>query len=170
MPFPGYAIGGVSVGEPEETMYKAVEASIPHLPEDKPRYVMGMGVMSQMLECVARGVDMFDCVIPTRIARHGTAITRRGNVAVKAAKWTFDKSPVEEGCDCYCCRNFTRSYVRHLLSCDEILGLRLLTIHNVFALNRFMAEMRAAIADGTFCEFKEQVKKETTKNECPDAV
>ena len=163
--FDGYAIGGVSVGEPEEFMYKAVDASVPYLPEDKPRYVMGLGVMHQMAECVARGIDMFDCVIPTRIARHGTAITRHGNVAIKAAKWAFDQGPVEEGCECYCCRNFTRSYVRHLLACDEILGLRLLTIHNVWALNRFMKEMRAAIEDGTFSDWKEQVRKDTTKNE-----
>ena len=160
--FDGYAIGGVSVGEPEQYMYQAVDASVPYLPEDKPRYVMGLGVMHQMAECVARGVDMFDCVIPTRIARHGTAITRKGNIAIKAAKWIFDQGPVEEGCDCYCCRNFTRSYVRHLLNAGEMLGLRLLTIHNVYALNRFMEDMRAAIADGTFAEWKEQVRKDTT--------
>ena len=163
--FDGYAVGGVSVGEPEAEMYRAVEASVPFLPKDMPRYVMGLGVMRQMAECVARGVDMFDCVIPTRVARHGTAITRHGNVAIKAAKWTFDQGPVEEGCECYCCRNFTRSYVRHLLNCGEILGLRLLTIHNVFALNRFMREMRAALADGSFSEWKEQVRKDTTGNE-----
>ena len=168
--FDGYAVGGVSVGEPEEAMYKAVEASVPFLPDDRPRYVMGLGVMHQMAECVARGVDMFDCVIPTRIARHGTAITRRGNVAIKAAKWAFDQDPVEEGCECYCCRNFSRSYVRHLINCGEILGLRLLTIHNVWALNRFMAEMRAAIADGTFFEWKEKTRKETTENEHGDAL
>ena len=160
--FDGYAIGGVSVGEPEECMYQAVEASVPYLPKDAPRYVMGLGVMHQMAECVARGVDMFDCVIPTRIARHGTAITRRGNVAIKAAKWIRDQGPVEEGCGCYCGRNFSRSYVRHLIACDEILGLRLLTIHNVWALNRFMEEMRAAIADGSFSEWKEQIRKDTT--------
>ena len=159
--FDGYAIGGVSVGEPEEEMYRAVDASVPYLPEDRPRYVMGLGVMHQMAECVARGVDMFDCVIPTRVARHGTAITRKGNVAVKAAKWAFDQGPVEEGCGCYCCRNFTRSYVRHLLNAGELLGLRLLTIHNVFALNRFMKEMRAAIAGGVFAEWKEKARKET---------
>ena len=154
--FDGYAIGGVSVGEPEEAMYKAVEASEPFLPEDAPRYVMGLGVMRQLAECVARGVDMFDCVIPTRVARHGTAITRRGNVAIKAAKWAFDQGPVEEGCDCYCCRNFTRSYVRHLIAANEITGLRLLTIHNVFALNRFMEDMRGAIASGVFSEWKRE--------------
>ena len=165
MGFDGYAVGGVSVGEPEERMYQAVDASVPYLPTDRPRYVMGLGVMRQMAECVARGVDMFDCVIPPRIARHGTAITRRGNVAVKAARWAFDQGPVEEGCECYCCRNFTRSYVRHLFACGEILGLRLLTIHNVWALNRFMKEMRAAIGGGTFSEWKEQTRKETEENE-----
>lgn len=160
--FDGYAIGGVSVGEPEECMYRAVEASVPYLPEDKPRYVMGLGVMHQMAECVARGVDMFDCVLPTRIARHGTAITSKGNVAIKAAKWEKDFGPVEEGCECYCCRNFSRAYVRHLLHNGEILGLRLLTIHNVHFLNRFMADMRAHIAAGDFFEWKEQVRKDTT--------
>ena len=155
--FPGYAIGGVSVGEPEETMYAAVEASVPYLPEDKPRYVMGLGVMHQIVECVARGIDMFDCVLPTRIARHGTAITRRGNVAIKAAKWAKDLGPVEEGCSCYCCRNFSRSYVRHLLAAGEILGVRLLTIHNVHRLLRFMEEMRAAIREDRFAEWKAEV-------------
>ncbi len=133
-----------------------IEASVPYLPKDKPRYVMGLGVMHQMAECVARGIDMFDCVIPTRIARHGTAITRTGNIAIKAAKWIYDQGPVEEGCSCYCCQNFSRSYIRHLLACHEILGLRLLTIHNVFALNRFMAEMRAALANDTFTEWKDE--------------
>ena len=166
MDFPGYAIGGVSVGEPEETMYQAVDASVPYLPESKPRYVMGLGVMTQMAECVERGVDMFDCVLPTRIARHGTAVTRRGNVAIKAAKWEMDLGPVEEGCNCYCCRNFTRSYVCHLLHAGEILGVRLLTIHNVHRLCSFMREMRGAIAAGRFAEWKDdlhnQQRKETT--------
>ena len=163
MDFPGYAIGGVSVGEPEEAMYKAVEASVPFLPEAKPRYVMGLGVMTQMAECVARGVDMFDCVLPTRIARHGTAVTRRGNVAIKAAKWERDLDPVEDGCNCYCCRNFTRSYVRHLLHAGEILGVRLLTIHNVHALCSFMREMRGAIAAGRFAEWKDDLHKQQQK-------
>ena len=157
LPFDGFAVGGVSVGEPEETMYAAVEASVPFLPEDKPRYVMGLGVLSQMTECVARGIDMFDCVIPTRVARHGTAITRHGNVAIKAAKWARDPGPVEEGCDCYCCQNFSRAYVRHLLHAGEILGVRLLTIHNVHRLCAFMREMREAIAAGTFSEFRRSV-------------
>ena len=165
MDFPGYAIGGVSVGEPEEAMYQAVEASVPYLPEEKPRYVMGLGVMTQMAECVARGVDMFDCVLPTRIARHGTALTRHGNVAIKAAKWERDLGPVEEGCDCYCCRNFTRSYVRHLLHAGEILGVRLLTIHNVHRLLEFMRELRVSIADGTFAAFREQLHKDQQQKE-----
>ena len=142
-------------------MYRAVEASVPYLPEDRPRYVMGLGVMHQMAECVARGVDMFDCVLPTRIARHGTAITRHGNVAIKAAKWAKDLGPVEEGCECYCCRNFSRSYVRHLLAAGEILGVRLLTIHNVHRLLRFMEEMRASIRDGRFDEWRAAVRAET---------
>lgn len=152
--FDGYAVGGVSVGEPERYMYQAVDASVPFLPKDKPRYVMGLGVMRQMVECVARGIDMFDCVIPTRIARHGTAITRKGNIAIKAAKWAFDQGPVEEGCPCYCCQNFSRSYIRHLFACGEILALRLLTIHNVWALNSFMADMRKAIAEDRFAQFR----------------
>ena len=145
-------------------MYAAVEASIPFLPEDKPRYVMGLGVLSQMTECVARGVDMFDCVIPTRVARHGTAITRRGNVAIKAAKWERDHGPVEEGCNCYCCRNFTRAYVRHLLHAGEILGVRLLTIHNVNRLCEFMREMRESIATGTFDQFRHSLAPPTTND------
>lgn len=168
MGFDGYAVGGVSVGEPEEEMYRAVEASVPSLPEDKPRYVMGLGVPHQLAECVARGIDMFDCVIPTRVARHGTAMTKAGNVAIKAAKWAFDQGPVEEGCGCYCCRNFTRSYIRHLLNCGEILGLRLLTIHNLHFLNGFMREMRAAIADGTFAEWKNGISP-ASGNMSPDA-
>jgi queuine tRNA-ribosyltransferase len=165
--FPGYAIGGVSVGEPEEVMYQAVEASVPFLPDAKPRYVMGLGVMTQMLECVARGVDMFDCVIPTRIARHGTALTRRGNIAIKAAKWAHDPAPVEEGCSCYCCQHFSRRYVRHLLHAGEILGVRLLTIHNIHRLTEFMREMRQAILDGSFADFRlnfhhnQQIKEST---------
>ena len=164
LPFDGFAVGGVSVGEPEETMYAAVEASVPFLPEDKPRYVMGLGVLSQMAECVARGIDMFDCVIPTRVARHGTAITRRGNVAIKAAKWARDPGPVEEGCDCYCCQNFSRAYVRHLLHAGEILGVRLLTIHNVHRLCAFMREMREAIAAGTFSEFRHSLAPSTPRS------
>lgn len=152
MDFPGYAIGGVSVGEPEGEMYRAVEASVPFLPDGKPRYVMGLGVIHQIAECVARGVDMFDCVLPTRIARHGTAVTRNGNLSVKAASRAREFGPVEDGCDCYCCRNFSRAYVRHLLSADEILGVRLLTIHNIHCLLNVMRDMRESISNGTFAD------------------
>ncbi|MDY5596236.1 MAG: tRNA guanosine(34) transglycosylase Tgt [Kiritimatiellia bacterium] len=152
MDFPGYAIGGVSVGEPEEEMYRAVEASVPFLPDGKPRYVMGLGVIHQIAQCVARGVDMFDRVLPTRIARHGTAVTRNGNLSVKAASRSMEFGPVEDGCDCYCCRNFSRAYIRHLLSADEILGVRLLTIHNIHCLLSVMRDMRESISDGTFAD------------------
>ena len=165
MDFPGYAIGGVSVGEPENVMYEAVEASTPFLPETKPRYVMGLGVLRQMAECVARGVDLFDCVLPTRIARHGTAVTRHGNVAIKAARWALDQGPVEEGCTCYCCRNFTRSYIRHLFNAGESLGGRLLTIHNVHRTLEFMREMRAAIAADSFPEWLSDFKSTENNNE-----
>ena len=163
MDFHGYAIGGVSVGEPPEMMYKAVEASEPGLPQGKPRYVMGLGEPEQILECVARGVDMFDCVAPTRIARHGTALTRKGKYALKGASYAADLRPVEEGCDCYCCRNFSRSYVRHLLNTGEILGMRLLSLHNTRFMLRFMEDMRKAIAGGYFTEWREQSHKELGK-------
>ena len=164
IPFDGYAVGGVSVGEPEQCMYQAVEASEPYLPEEKPRYVMGLGVMGQMAECVARGIDMFDCVLPTRIARHGTAVTRFGNYPVKAASWAKDPRPVEEGCECYCCRNFTRSYVRHLINVGEILGVRLLTIHNVHRLCSFMKEMREAIVAGESSDWKRRAVDDFKSN------
>lgn len=160
MEFDGYAIGGVSVGEPEAVMMQAIDACIDALPEEKPRYLMGVGLFPQFVEAVARGVDMFDCVIPTRIARNGTAMTRRGRYPVKAAVYREDFRPVDETCSCYCCRNFSRAYVRHLLNMNEILGHRLLTIHNVHCYLEFMKEMRAAIQDGTFQAFRESVHRE----------
>ncbi len=163
MPFDGYAIGGVSVGEPPELMYKAVEASEPGLPRDKPRYVMGLGEPEQILECVARGVDMFDCVSPTRIARHGTALTRHGQYAVKAAANACDQRPVEEGCDCLCCRGYSRAYVRHLIHTGEMLGMRLLSIHNIHFILHFMEDIRKAIAGGYFDEWREKTHKELGK-------
>jgi len=148
--FDGYAIGGVSVGEPEELMLQQVDWVTPHLPADKPRYAMGLGTPAQILEMVARGVDMFDCVMPTRVGRNGTAITRRGSVNVKAAAFKDDLGPVEEGCTCYTCRRFTKAYVRHLFNAEEILGLRLLTIHNLHSYLSLMRETRQRIADGSF--------------------
>ena len=154
MNFDGYAIGGVSVGEQEELIYKGVDFSIGSLPADKPRYLMGVGHLPQLVECVARGVDMFDCVAPTRIARNGAAFTRAGRYPVKAGAYKDDARPVEEGCGCYACRTFSRAYVRHLLNTDEILGVRLLTLHNLYRYMEFMKEIRKAIETDTFEAFR----------------
>ena len=156
MNFDGYAIGGVSVGEPEPEMLKAVELTEPFLPASRPRYAMGLGTPAQMVELIARGVDMFDCVLPTRVARNGTAVTRRGAFAVKAGACKADFRPIEEGCDCFACRNFTRAYLRHLLNVNEILGLRMLSVHNTHLYLKLMADARAAIAAGTFAEFRRE--------------
>jgi queuine tRNA-ribosyltransferase len=156
MDFDGYAIGGVSVGEPDELIIRGVEDTVDHLPQEKPRYLMGVGEMAQMVESVARGVDMFDCVMPTRQARNGTVSTRRGRYPVKAALYKEDTRPLEEGCTCYACRNFTRAYVRHLLNVGEILGLRLVTMHNLHCYLEFMREMRTAIEEGRFDGFRKE--------------
>ena len=153
MDFDGYAIGGVSVGEPEPEMLKAIEFTVPHLPADKARYAMGLGTPAQMLELVARGVDMFDCVLPTRVARNGTAYTRRGAIGIKGGRFKADFKPIEEGCDCFACRYFTRAYLRHLLNVNEILGLRMLSVHNSHLFLKIMADARAHLAAGTFAEF-----------------
>ncbi|NCC50122.1 MAG: tRNA guanosine(34) transglycosylase Tgt [Spartobacteria bacterium] len=155
--FDGYAIGGVSVGEPEDVLMKGVDDTAHHLPVDAPRYLMGVGFLPQVVEAVARGVDMFDCVMPTRFARNGTAFTRRGRYPVKAAVYKEDQRPLEEGCACYACRNFSRAYIRHLLNVNEILGVRLVTLHNLYRYGAFMKEMRQAIADGTFAAFRQDV-------------
>jgi len=153
MEFDGYAIGGVSVGEPEPEMMKAIELAEPFLPAGKARYAMGLGTPAQMVELIARGVDMFDCVLPTRVARNGTAYTRRGAIGLKGAAYKTDFGPLEEGCECFACRNFTRAYLRHLLRADEILGLRMLSVHNSHMYLKLMADVRAAIAAGTFAAF-----------------
>jgi queuine tRNA-ribosyltransferase len=154
--FDGYAIGGVSVGEPEPEMMRAVEMTEPFLPANQPRYAMGLGTPAQMVELVARGVDMFDCVLPTRVARNGTAFTRKGSLSIKAGACKADFRPIEEGCDCFACQRFSRAYLRHLLNVGEILGLRMLSVHNTRMYLRTMAEMRAAIAAGTFAEFRRE--------------
>jgi len=149
--FDGYAVGGLSVGEPEEDMFNCVEWTVPFLPESKPRYLMGVGMPNQIRECVARGIDMFDCVIPTRLARHGSAfVGDGGTIPVKAGRFADDFSPVDPECDCYCCRNFSRAYVRHLLNVGEILGIRLLTIHNLHYYLNMMREIRREIEEGSF--------------------
>jgi queuine tRNA-ribosyltransferase len=148
--FDGYAIGGVSVGEPENEMIEAVESSVPFLPEEKPRYAMGLGTPPQMLEMIARGVDMFDCVLPTRLARNGTAFTSGGTINLKNAEFTFDARPIEENCACPACREFTRGYIRHLVKAEEILGLRLITLHNLHFYIELMRQAREAIGRGEF--------------------
>ena len=154
MGWDGYAVGGVSVGEPEPEMMAAVEYAVPHLPEDRPRYAMGLGTPPQMVEMVARGIDMFDCVLPTRVARNGTAFTAAGTLNMKNACYTLDEGPIEEGCDCYACANFSRAYLRHLVKAEEILGLRLITLHNLHFYLGLMARVRAELEAGTFADFR----------------
>jgi len=157
MDFDGYSIGGVANdGESKEDMYKAIDFSIPYLPEDKVRYLMGVGEPIDILEGVERGVDIFDCVLPTRIARHGQAFTRTGKINLNNAKYKKDLLPIEEGCDCYCCKNYTRAYVRHLISVKEVLGGRLLSIHNIRFLTKLTEEIREAIKADRFSEYKEE--------------
>ncbi len=156
MKFDGYAIGGLSVGEPEAEIMKAVELTEPFLPTDQPRYAMGLGTPAQMVELVARGVDMFDCVLPTRVARNGTAFTRKGAVSVKAGFNKADFRPIEEGCQCFACRNFSRAYLRHLLNVEEILGLRMVSVHNSYMYLKLMSELRTHLAAGTFAEFRRE--------------
>jgi len=154
--FDGHAIGGVSVGEPEAEIFRAIELTEPFLPADRPRYAMGLGTPAQMVELVARGVDMFDCVLPTRVARNGTAFTRRGTFAIKGGAVKADLGPIEDGCDCFACRHFSRAYLRHLLNVNEILGLRMVSVHNSHMYLKLMADTRAHLADGTFAEFRRE--------------
>ena len=154
--FPGYGIGGLSVGEPKHLMYEMLEHTTPRLPTNKPRYLMGVGTADCLLEGVLRGVDMFDCVFPTRVARNGTTMTKHGRLVVKNAEFARDLRPIAEDCGCYACQNFSRAYIRHLLKTDEIFGLRLTTIHNLFYLLDFMRRMRQAIIDDRFLVFREE--------------
>ncbi|HTX21933.1 MAG TPA: tRNA guanosine(34) transglycosylase Tgt [Candidatus Aquilonibacter sp.] len=153
MNFDGYAIGGVSVGEPEPEMLKAIEITEPFLPANKARYAMGLGTPAQMLELIARGADMFDCVLPTRVARNGTAFTRRGAFGLKGGAYKADFRPIDETCDCFACKHFTRAYLRHLLNVNEILGLRMVSVHNSHLFLKIMADARTHLAAGTFAEF-----------------
>jgi queuine tRNA-ribosyltransferase len=156
MDFDGYAIGGVSVGEPEPEMMQAVEWSEPHLPANKPRYAMGLGTPPQLIELIARGVDMFDCVLPTRLARNGTAFTATGTLNLKNAEFTMQKGPIQENCGCPACHDFSRGYIRHLVKSEEILGLRLITLHNLHFYLDLMSRARRAIEDGSFAAFRAQ--------------
>lgn len=154
--FDGYAIGGVSVGEPEPEMFAAVEAAEPHLPREKARYAMGLGTPKQVIELIARGVDMMDCVLPTRLARNGTAFTHDGTLSLRNAPFARDERPIEADCSCYACRNFTRAYLRHLIKAEEILGLRLVTIHNLHFYLGLARAARTAILDGSFETYRRE--------------
>ena len=150
---PGYAIGGLSVGESKAEMLSMLQTTVPHLPQNKPRYLMGVGYPLDILQSIALGVDMFDCVIPSRNARHGQAFTWQGEIKIRNAKHTFDKNPLDENCQCYACRNFSRAYLRHLIKANEMLGYTLLTIHNITFYQELMRNARAAINAGTFTNF-----------------
>jgi queuine tRNA-ribosyltransferase len=155
MDFPGYAIGGLSVGESKEDMLRVLDGVVPLLPEDKPRYLMGVGAPEDLVEGVARGIDIFDCVLPTRLARNGAVFTPDGRMNLRNAAWKEDPRPIQEGCGCYTCRHFTRAYLRHLLMSGEVLGLRLNTIHNIHFILDLMRGIRRAIEDGRFAEFRQ---------------
>ncbi|MCY8423423.1 tRNA guanosine(34) transglycosylase Tgt [Bacillus vallismortis] len=154
--FPGYAIGGLSVGEPKDVMNRVLEFTTPLLPKDKPRYLMGVGSPDALIDGAIRGVDMFDCVLPTRIARNGTVFTADGRLNMKNAKFERDFRPIDEECDCYTCKNYTRAYIRHLIRCNETLGLRLTTYHNLHFLLHLMEQVRQAIREDRLGNFREE--------------
>lgn len=162
--FSGYAIGGLAVGEPREDMYRILDYITPKLPENKPRYLMGVGEPLDMLEAVASGVDMMDCVQPSRIGRHGTVFTKYGRLVIKNAKYAEDDRPLDEGCQCYACRNYTRAYIRHLFKAGEILGQRLATIHNLYFLVNMMKDARKSILEENFFSFKDEFTKNYLSN------
>ena len=156
MDFDGYAIGGTSVGESKETHYKMLDDTVPYLPFDQPRYEMGIGATNDILEAVAHGIDMFDCVLPTRIARHGALMTSRGRIDIKKAVYADDFSPLDPECDCYCCTNYTKAYLHHLFKCNEGFGMRLMSIHNLRFLIHLVEEIRVAIQEDRFLDFKNE--------------
>ena len=152
----GYAIGGLAVGEPKEDMYRVISAVEPFAPINKPRYLMGVGTPGNILEGVSRGVDLFDCVMPSRNARHGQLFTKKGIININNAKYMRDAKPIDESCQCPTCRNYSRSYVRHLFKSGEILGMRLAVIHNLYFYNNLMAEIRSHIENGSFTDYKNE--------------
>lgn len=153
---PGYAIGGLSVGEPKPLMYEVLEYTTPYMPQDKPRYLMGVGSPDCLIEGVIRGVDMFDCVLPTRVARNGTAMTSQGRIAIKNAKHTRDFTPLDPECDCYTCKNYSKAYLRHLFKSNEILSSRLFTYHNIHFLIKLMEQVREAIMEDRLLDFRKE--------------
>ena len=157
MDFIGYGIGGLSVGEPKPVMYEMLDEIAPYMPVNKPRYLMGVGTPDCLLEGVLRGVDMFDCVLATRIARNGTVLTSKGRVVVKNAQYAHDFGPIDAECDCYACQHFSRAYVRHLLKAGEMLGMRLAVMHNLYFYNTLMEKIRAALDEGSYEQFRAQM-------------
>jgi queuine tRNA-ribosyltransferase len=157
MDFDGYSIGGTSVGESKPVMYKMIQDTLPFLPEDKPRYLMGVGTVDAILEGISQGVDMFDCVLPTRIARHGTAMTTIGRINIRNQQYERDFAPLDPGCDCIACKNYSRAYLRHLIKNKEGLGMRLLSIHNLRFLIRLTQQAQEAIEEGRFKSFKDEM-------------
>ncbi|RFA34523.1 tRNA guanosine(34) transglycosylase Tgt [Virgibacillus dokdonensis] len=154
--FPGYAIGGLSVGEPKDVMNRVLEFTTPLMPSNKPRYLMGVGSPDSLIDGAIRGVDMFDCVLPTRIARNGTCMTANGRLVVRNAKHARDFSPIDENCDCHVCKNYTRAYIRHLIKCNETFGFRLTTYHNLYFLLKLMEQVRKAISEDRLGSFREE--------------
>jgi queuine tRNA-ribosyltransferase len=154
--FPGYGIGGLSVGEPAETMYSMLDCTVPLLPEDRPRYLMGVGSPDYLIEGAIRGVDMFDCVLPTRIGRNGTIMTSKGKVIIRDKTYSRDFGSMDPECDCYACKNFSRAYVRHLIKAGEVLGIRLTTWHNLRFLINLMKSVRQAIMDDRLGDFRDE--------------
>ena len=152
----GYAIGGLAVGEPKEDMYRIISAVEPYMPEDKPRYLMGVGTPGNILEAVSRGVDLFDCVMPSRNARHGQLFTKKGIININNAKYMLDDTPIDETCQCDTCRNYSKAYLRHLFKSNEMLGMRLAVIHNLHFYNNLMAEIRNALENNTFEDYKNE--------------
>ena len=156
MDLDGYALGGLAVGESHEDMYRIIEATVPYLPVDKPTYLMGVGTPQNILEAVERGVDFFDCVYPSRNGRHGHVYTNQGKLNLFNAKYELDERPIEEGCQCPACRRYSRAYIRHLLKAKEMLGMRLCVLHNLYFYNQMMQEIRDALDEGRFAEYKKQ--------------
>ena len=150
----GYAIGGLAVGEPTEVMYEIIEAVEPHMPREKPRYLMGVGTPSNIIEAVARGIDFFDCVMPARNARHGKLFTWNGTLNIKNERFKLDDRPIDPGCNCPACRMFSRAYLRHLFVAGEMLAMRLAVLHNLYFYNELMSRIRQALDDGTFVQFR----------------
>lgn len=165
MDLDGYAIGGLAVGESHEEMYRILDETVPHLPQDKPIYLMGVGTPENILESVDRGVDFFDCVMPARNGRHGHVFTERGKINMNNKRFELDSKPIDEDCQCPTCRNYTRSYIRHLFKAKEILALRLCVLHNLYFYNKLMEDIRSAIDEGRFKEFKEQKLKDYARGQ-----